>query len=165
MTAIAKATSRIRHIKGNSYLTHGDDSYDKRGLNHARRGMDRAIINEWLEEGKEEATEPISGPVTFRVVMITQVYENYGAHNWDGKGECPSYWKAKGGHECHHALGSANDVLDLGKAGIDAIVRQMASQVTRWDEYFDEYVIGWEIVPSNEKTQHEEWDEPFRSLN
>lgn len=30
-------------------------------------------------------------------VIHTQVYENYGAHNWDGQGECPQYWKAKGG--------------------------------------------------------------------
>ena len=27
----------------------------------------------------------------------TQDYENYGAHDWDGTGECPQYWKAKGG--------------------------------------------------------------------
>jgi len=27
----------------------------------------------------------------------TQDHENYGAHDWDGVGECPSYWKAKGG--------------------------------------------------------------------
>ena len=33
------------------------------------------------------------------LVITTQVYENYGAHDWDGKGECPQYWKAKGGSE------------------------------------------------------------------
>jgi hypothetical protein len=25
--------------------------------------------------------------------------ENYGAHDWDGTGECPQYWKMKGGSE------------------------------------------------------------------
>jgi len=25
--------------------------------------------------------------------------ENYGAHDWDGTGECPQYWKFKGGSE------------------------------------------------------------------
>ena len=29
----------------------------------------------------------------------TQVYENYGAHDWDGEGQCPQYWKAKGGND------------------------------------------------------------------
>ena len=33
------------------------------------------------------------------LVIRTQVHENYGAHDWDGTGECPQYWKAKGGHE------------------------------------------------------------------
>ena len=27
----------------------------------------------------------------------TQYHENYGAHDWDGEGECPQYWKPKGG--------------------------------------------------------------------
>ena len=32
-----------------------------------------------------------------RLVIHTQYRENYGAHDWDGKGECPQYWKLKGG--------------------------------------------------------------------
>ena len=31
------------------------------------------------------------------IVFQTQHRENYGAHDWDGKGECPQYWKFKGG--------------------------------------------------------------------
>ncbi len=33
------------------------------------------------------------------LVIDTQYMENYGAHDWDGQGECPQYWKAKGGSE------------------------------------------------------------------
>jgi hypothetical protein len=33
------------------------------------------------------------------LVIRTQFMENYGAHDWDGKGECPQYWKMKGGSE------------------------------------------------------------------
>lgn len=29
--------------------------------------------------------------------ITAQYYENYGAHSWDGQGECPQRWKAKGG--------------------------------------------------------------------
>ena len=34
-----------------------------------------------------------------KLLITTQVYENYGAHDWDGKGLCPQYWKAKGGSD------------------------------------------------------------------
>ena len=29
--------------------------------------------------------------------ITAQVHENYGTHNWNGEGECPEYWKPKGG--------------------------------------------------------------------
>ncbi len=32
-----------------------------------------------------------------KLVIETQYMENYGAHDWDGQGECPQYWKMKGG--------------------------------------------------------------------
>lgn len=32
-----------------------------------------------------------------KVIIQTQTYENYGAHDWDGNGGCPQYWKPKGG--------------------------------------------------------------------
>jgi hypothetical protein len=34
-----------------------------------------------------------------KLLITTQVRENYGAHDWDGVGECPQYWKSKGGNE------------------------------------------------------------------
>lgn len=34
---------------------------------------------------------------TIRLVFVTQYCENYGAHDWDGEGECPQRWKYKGG--------------------------------------------------------------------
>jgi hypothetical protein len=32
-----------------------------------------------------------------KATIDTQYSENYGAHAWDGEGECPQYWKQKGG--------------------------------------------------------------------
>jgi hypothetical protein len=32
-----------------------------------------------------------------KIVIYTQHRENYGAHDWSGFGECPQYWKNKGG--------------------------------------------------------------------
>ncbi len=32
-------------------------------------------------------------------LITTQYRENYGAHDWDGTGDCPQYWKNKGGYD------------------------------------------------------------------
>jgi hypothetical protein len=32
-------------------------------------------------------------------LVVAQYEENYGAHSWDGQGECPQYWKMKGGDD------------------------------------------------------------------
>ena len=129
----------------------------------ARRAEGKKALNEW--EGIEPTIVAPSGPTTFRLVITTQVYENYGAHNWDGEGECPQYWKAKGGSEYRHDLGDANAVIDLGHAGLCDLVRSLSSKTTRCDDYYDEWVINWRLVPSNEETDEErdlremlEWD-------
>jgi len=33
-----------------------------------------------------------------KLKIHSQYYENYGAHDWDGNGNCPQGWKPKGGH-------------------------------------------------------------------
>jgi|ETN02SMinimDraft_4_1059925.scaffolds.fasta_scaffold68198_2 hypothetical protein len=40
-------------------------------------------------------------PKKCKIILIanTQVRENYAAHEWDGEGCCPDYWKNKGGNE------------------------------------------------------------------
>ena len=156
MSTIAKATARVRNTRRSCFLTHGADSYDKRGLKKAHRSLDRAIVNEWLEESDSPTVTRTTGPVTFRVVIVTQVYENYGAHCWDGTGDCPQYWKAKGGNEYHRNVGSANEVLQLGRAGIDKIVSEMRDKVEKRDDSWDEYAIDWLLVPSNEETYDEQ---------
>ena len=37
--------------------------------------------------------------VDMAVHIMTQCRENYGAHDWDGVGQCPQYWKNKGGDD------------------------------------------------------------------
>jgi len=70
------------------------------------------------------------------LVIRTQVYENYGAHDWDGKGECPQYWKAKGGSE-YKIQG-----VPL-SADYKAVVS--AASVERDTKYFRESIIDWSI--------------------
>ena len=64
--------------------------------------------------------------------IFTQIIENYGAHDWDGEGECPQYWKKKGGNT--FLLTHEVDPIAFAKA------------ITRKDDYFSEFVIGVEEV-------------------
>ena len=47
-------------------------------------------------------------------IVTTQFRENYGAHDWDGTGECPQYWKNKGGDT--YVLQDGTDVEGFCKA-------------------------------------------------
>jgi hypothetical protein len=153
-----KATRRIRNTKNASFLTRGGDDYDHKGLNNARRSYGKAVIRSFMEESPEADTpEPTNeAETTFRVVLSTQIYENYGAHCWDGEGTCPIHWKAKGGSEYHQAIGNASDTIALGSKGVQAIADAMAKQVARDDDYYQEYAIGWNVIPSTEETYDEQ---------
>lgn len=154
MASMFRATKRVRNTKGSSYLTHGSDNYDHKGLKKARRLLDRAVIDEQLDTDDFEPA-PTKTDTTFRIVLRTQCYENYGAHCWDGTGECPQHWKAKGGNEYQRQIGDANQVIELGKAGIEKHLAEMTKIVNSSDEYYQEYAINWEIIPSTEETCEE----------
>jgi hypothetical protein len=80
------------------------------------------------------------------LTVLTQVHENYGAHDWDGKGECPSYWKAKGG--CTYDLGVITwaEAAALGQTGLRALVdKACAAGLEQHDDYTHEYVIDWAL--------------------
>lgn len=126
----------------------------KRESKKARRAEGKKATRDWSAE-KATATAP-TGPITFRLVITTQVYENYGSHAWDGKGECPQYWKAKGGNEYQWNLGTANDVIGLGRDGCERLVLSLAPHYHQLSDFWHEYLIDWRIVPSNEETFEEQ---------
>lgn len=89
-----------------------------------------------------------------KLVIHTQFRENYGAHDWDGKGLCPQYWKNKGGDtyvvEC--TLEQAQD------AGFYAAVGRC---IAHRSDYSEEYIIGESLVDDidfDPATVVEEWD-------
>lgn len=41
----------------------------------------------------------MSDSILYKIVANYQYSENYAAHDWDGVGNCPQYWKCKGGEE------------------------------------------------------------------
>jgi hypothetical protein len=84
-----------------------------------------------------------------KLLISTQIYENYGAHDWDGKGECPSYWKAKGGNDY---------VVKKFRGGDEAAttaVMALRSQIEQNNDYYQETIIGWKIVGNDYLTEFE----------
>jgi hypothetical protein len=80
----------------------------------------------------------------------TQTHENYGAHDWDGKGNCPQYWKAKGGNTYSCPIGSNFDNLQ-------DLVDYLSPQVTHNSEYWRSYVISWSVEDDDYITDFEKF--------
>lgn len=74
-----------------------------------------------------------------KLVILTQFRENYGAHDWDGKGECPQYWKFKGGDTY---------VVDvtLEQAQSRQFYKDVEKCIEYSSDYSEEYIIGEELV-------------------
>ena len=84
------------------------------------------------------------------LVIQTQVYENYGAHAWEGEGECPQYWKPKGGEE-YKVPG-----VDL-NADLAALVDKLRPQVEADDHYWREHILFWWVTGDDYLTRDEEY--------
>ena len=82
-----------------------------------------------------------------KLLITTQVYENYGAHDWDGVGECPSYWKPKGGSDYVVKNVNVNTVTET--------VMALRSQIEQDNQAFREKIIGWEVVANGYLTEFE----------
>lgn len=83
-----------------------------------------------------------------KLLITTQVQENYGAHDWDGRGECPQYWKFKGGNEY-----VVKNFKDFGR--MTEVVMALRGQVESDNEYFKEHIIDFEVVADDYLTEFE----------
>ena len=83
-----------------------------------------------------------------KLLITTQVYENYGAHDWDGKGECPQYWKAKGGSDY-----VVKDFRDFHR--VTETVMALRGRVESDNDHYREHIIGWEVVADDYLTEFE----------
>ncbi len=76
------------------------------------------------------------------LVIRTQIHENYGAHDWDGTGECPQYWKAKGGTEYK--------ILDIPlNINYNEFVKFALTGIETDTDYFNEYMVDWTVEEDN----------------
>jgi len=87
------------------------------------------------------------------IVIRTQYMENYGAHDWNGEGECPQYWKMKGGSEYKVTGVPLNSDLQA--------VVDMAN-VEYSNHYAREYIIDWSVEADDYLSEFErsqlEWE-------
>ena len=90
-----------------------------------------------------------------KIVIQTQIRENYGAHTWDGKGACPQYWKFKGGNTYVVPNLTVAQTLKIKDQGIPTLTALLEER----SEGFEEYVIDWSIQ-DDDAVVCEEWENP-----
>ena len=98
-----------------------------------------------------------------KLVISTQTRENYGAHDWNGVGTVPQYWKNKGGSEyivddIEHFVAIDDDFF---AKNIKSIVYDyIAQKIDQKSDYYEESIINYSIedndyMPEFEKSQLE----------
>ena len=84
--------------------------------------------------------------------ITTQYMENYGAHDWDGQGECPQRWKFKGGSDYFYPLGAYSRSDEALKELVEALRDQV-----EWDDLGSrQYIVGWGVVADDYLTEFEQ---------
>jgi len=84
-----------------------------------------------------------------KLLITTQVYENYGAHDWDGVGECPQYWKPKGGSDY-----VVKKFKDFSK--VTETVMALRGQIECDNQHIRESIIDFRIVADDYLTEFEQ---------
>ena len=82
----------------------------------------------------------------YELVAVLSYRENYGAHAWDGKGECPQRWKFKGGIvEVVKSDISYADAMDMFEdmEGTEALVAELV-QANSLEESNNHCIASWE---------------------
>ena len=92
-----------------------------------------------------------------KMVIQTQFVENYGAHDWDGEGECPQHWKNKFGDTY---------IMDITiqQAQDDSFMQHVLDNIEHKSEYTEEYILSWSYVDDidfAESNHVEEWESPI----
>ena len=72
------------------------------------------------------------------LVIQTQNQENYGAHDWDGTGACPQYWKFKGGNE-FKVTGVPLNIA------YDEVVEMVRADIEESSDYYRVDIVSWSI--------------------
>ena len=84
-----------------------------------------------------------------QLFVYTQIRENYGAHDWNGEGVCPQYWKSKGG-ETYKVRST------MIPYSMTELVMAVRGQIESESPYMTEQIIDWEVVGDDALTTSEQ---------
>ncbi len=88
------------------------------------------------------------------LVVQTQLAENYGAHCWDGEGNCPQRWKFKGGDT--YVVSDAKDT--------DKFRDLVSSSIVSANDYYSESILDIKVMAVSDyvESEHvEHWESPI----
>lgn len=77
-----------------------------------------------------------------KLVIHTQYRENYGAHDWDGEGECPQYWKSKGGDIYVYENVTPKQEAKIAENGIPTL----ANLINHSNDYSTNHIIDFFVT-------------------
>ena len=109
--------------------------------------MNTTTLAQEIELANQEM-EALTVEANTVTVILTQVRENYGAHDWDGEGEAPQYWKNKGG-----SVYIFEGILSPTQ---EALIQKAINSA---DEYYEEFVILFKETASPTDF-YDDWEEP-----
>jgi len=84
--------------------------------------------------------------------ITTQYMENYGAHDWDGEGECPQRWKFKGGEDYFYQLGAVAPSAEH----LAELVTVLRPRFEYSSEYASNTLVGYGVVADDYRTEFEQ---------
>jgi hypothetical protein len=83
--------------------------------------------------------------------ITCQYEENYGAHDWDGEGECPQRWKMKGGEDFFYQLGASAP----NEEHLAELVTVLRTRI-EWNSVGSrQSMVGYGLVADDFKTEYE----------
>src|SRR6056300_829495 len=91
-----------------------------------------------------------------KLAIQTQIKENYGAHDWDGQGECPQYWKFKGGNTYVVENITPKQAEKINDGGIPTLKGLIEESNESWQEY----ILSWDLEHDGAKVC-EDWESPI----
>ena len=89
-----------------------------------------------------------------KLLISTQIRENYAAHN-GFTGEY--YWKYKGGNTYIVRGITVPQAMKIAEDGIPTLT----DLITEKNEYFEEYILNWEILDDCEADPIDPWETPI----
>lgn len=91
-----------------------------------------------------------------KLVIQTQYAENYGEHDWDGKGACPEYWKFKGGN-----VYVVENITPAQQERIETAGIPMLSSLIEYSSIRSRELIVAVDVMADDAVVCEKWEAPY----